>query len=627
MLVCCSLTLQAQNWNPFPEDQPTYFEFEQIGVNGYSNYGTAPYFVDSITTIGNRTYQHILRKHLEQYVGDCYETFLNVGGFYPLRDSLYKENDWYYYQSYQDILPFNPLAQVGETWDYEDSQFQWMADIDFLRLSCDSIGTTSFLGITDSVKYFSVQSYENNAPSTHAISNARYVLSKNHGFIEFVPFYDLRVARNYQGTLIGMEIGGNLQGVDQIMDFADFLPYQVGDILVWRTDEGDAIDLTITQQYYRYDTITSITVTDSLFSYTFNQKSLYIDLYNSDTFESYNPNQTKTYNISEMNNVLKYAYWNTGFTHPLSAVDYSLPALEVSVFKSQNGALPEYQIRTQADFPIAQMGCFEEFFAPGADNYYNTELGYVQQNVYYEAPFFTDTYLINYIKAGSVEFSGKLYLEGNYNPDTDRMEAYNLVNHIPLQQPYNQAPYNYTGTESITNINYNVVDWVLVEARSGTPNIGGTRNTVTVETRAALLYNDGTIKDIDGTEGVRFQNLQEGTAYHFCIRHRNHLDILTANPLIAKASMSLYDFTTSADQALGNGQQKTATNGKAVLFAGDYSVDGTIQVTDYDAWKTSPAQLDTYSVLDGNLDGVVQVTDFDVWLPNKAKIGTAEIQF
>mgnify|MGYP000105682606 CR=1 FL=1 len=127
-------------------------------------------------------------------------------------------------------MPFHLLAQIVETWDYEDSQFQRMADIDFLWFSCDSIGTTSFLGMTDNVKYFSVQSYENSTPSTHAINNARYVLSKNHGFIEFVPFYDLRAARNYQGTLIGIEIGGNLQGVNQIMDFADFLPYHVGSI-------------------------------------------------------------------------------------------------------------------------------------------------------------------------------------------------------------------------------------------------------------------------------------------------------------------------------------------------------------------------------------------------------------
>jgi len=63
------------------------------------------------------------------------------------------------------------------------------------------------------------------------------------------------------------------------------------------------------------------------------------------------------------------------------------------------------------------------------------------------------------------------------------------------------------------------------------------------------------------------------------------------------------------------------------MFAGEFNQDGIIQVSDYDAWKATPAQLNVYSALDGNLDGVVQVTDYDIWLPNKAKIGIAEIGF
>ena len=45
----------------------------------------------------------------------------------------------------------------------------------------------------------------------------------------------------------------------------------------------------------------------------------------------------------------------------------------------------------------------------------------------------------------------------------------NLLNYIPTTQPYNIAPWNYTGTESVTTIpNSNVIDWVLVELRETT---------------------------------------------------------------------------------------------------------------------------------------------------------------
>ena len=36
---------------------------------------------------------------------------------------------------------------------------------------------------------------------------------------------------------------------------------------------------------------------------------------------------------------------------------------------------------------------------------------------------------------------------------------------IPLTQPYNGAPWNYTGTESVATIPAGVVDWVLPELR------------------------------------------------------------------------------------------------------------------------------------------------------------------
>lgn len=220
-----------------------------------------------------------------------------------------------------------------------------------------------------------------------------------------------------------------------------------------------------------------------------------------------------------------------------------------------------------------------------------------------------------------------IFLEGATDFNTGLMSN-NLQtqNLLPQSQPYNVAPYNYAGTEMLNPslANFSIVDWVLVEMRSGTPSLAQA-NTVVVETKAGLLLTTGEIIGTDGN-AITFDNLTNETAYHICIRHRNHLDILSNEPVIYNGSID-YDFTANITNAFGPAQQKLAPNGKAALWASDYTQDGTIQVSDFDAWRTTPAQLDTYSILDGNLDGVVQVTDSDLWFPNKAKIGIIEIAF
>ncbi len=224
---------------------------------------------------------------------------------------------------------------------------------------------------------------------------------------------------------------------------------------------------------------------------------------------------------------------------------------------------------------------------------------------------------------GAFRLHAKVFLEGAYEGNGEMRVS--LTNVLPTNQPFNIAPYHYDGTENLSNVADTMVDWVLVEARSGTPNTSGNRATVTVETRAGILLASGDIVDVDGNP-LAFSSLTAGESYHFCIRHRNHLDIFTANPTIASEDM-FYDFTISPDQALGTFQQKVFMDGKAMMYAGDFTQDGTIQVSDYDAWSNNPAQLDVYTNTDGNLDGVVQNTDADTWYPNKAKLGIVEIGF
>jgi len=227
------------------------------------------------------------------------------------------------------------------------------------------------------------------------------------------------------------------------------------------------------------------------------------------------------------------------------------------------------------------------------------------------------------------ELNTKIFLEGNYNTNTESMSnALQDDNLLPLTQPYDTAPWNHTGTESVSNTNNfpnNTVDWVLVEMRSGTPVVSGNSGTDAVETKAALLLTNGEIVSTTG-DPLIFENLTSGEDYYLLVRHRNHLDVISANSIEANNTMN-YDFTTDITQAFGSLQQVEMEDGTVALYAGDYEPDGVIQNSDNDVWEEDPAILDTYNLTDGTLDGVVQLTDQDVWFPNKAKIGTVEVRF
>ncbi len=218
----------------------------------------------------------------------------------------------------------------------------------------------------------------------------------------------------------------------------------------------------------------------------------------------------------------------------------------------------------------------------------------------------------------------RVFLEGPYK-NNNSMQA-NLASIIPLEQTYNQAPYNYMGNEEMNTVPLDVVDWVLVEARSGVPSLTGSRSTLTAERRAGVLLSSGEIVDPNGGAPLQFSNITAGQEYYFVVRHRNHLDVMTADPIVVGSAVT-YDFTSAQNKALGNQQMKLASDGKAVMYSGDFNGDATIQTTDFDEWNFDPALLNVYYKTDGNLDGTIQNTDFDLWKLNKATLGIAELQF
>ncbi len=240
-----------------------------------------------------------------------------------------------------------------------------------------------------------------------------------------------------------------------------------------------------------------------------------------------------------------------------------------------------------------------------------------------------EDYTVELVGGVEAVLEAKVFLEACYDVNTGEMKTdLYQENLLPLNQPYDIAPWNHSEAVSVPNaaaFPTNTVDWVLVELRQGMPILSGPLPASTLaESHAALLLSDGSIVSSDGTP-LKFNNVELGQNYYLLIRHRNHLDIVSGNAL-AGADNMIYDFTLGLEQSFGVSQQKLSTDGKAMMFAADFNIDASIQISDYNRWKAIPAVLDTYSLEDANMDGVIQTTDYDVWYENRSVNGITEVR-
>ncbi len=211
----------------------------------------------------------------------------------------------------------------------------------------------------------------------------------------------------------------------------------------------------------------------------------------------------------------------------------------------------------------------------------------------------------------------KVFLEGPCigNVMSTYLSAYGA---IPLSQPFNTAPWNYNGTESVIVLPGNAVDWVLVELRDATSAANATSAT-TIARQAGLLFSDGSILATDGTSHLSFSNALSNSLFTV-IHHRNHLAILSANEVTLSGQYYTYDFTTSVGQAYGTNSQKQLTVNICGMFSGDADANGIVENEDLiPSWNTNAGKAGYYPA-DLNLDGQVNNPDKDgYWMPNEGK--------
>lgn len=222
------------------------------------------------------------------------------------------------------------------------------------------------------------------------------------------------------------------------------------------------------------------------------------------------------------------------------------------------------------------------------------------------------------------QFKLKAFLGGPLATNTTLMrDNLRVLGLVPLTEPYTDLGYTYvggTGGETIspallaiTGSNA-IVDWIVIELRSSTlpANV--------LYAMPALLQRDGDVVSLVG--GTWLYTPLDPGSYHVAIHHRNHLGVMSADPLWLNYSpLILQSFATpnfGSGQMSAYGTDARQQNGTYFcLWPGDVTADGEVRYTgsgnDRDAVLqaiggivTSNTVANVYDQADINLDGVIK---------------------
>lgn len=200
-----------------------------------------------------------------------------------------------------------------------------------------------------------------------------------------------------------------------------------------------------------------------------------------------------------------------------------------------------------------------------------------------------------------------VYLEGSYS-GMEMTTDLNSNGDIPISQPYNVAPWNYSGLENVSSIpNVNVVDWVLVELRDAT-SAANANPASTIEKRAGFLLKNGSVVGLDGASNMLFASATLTNDLYIVVWHRNHLGVLAANAAIQSGNDFSYDFSTALTQVYNGGAGYKEIANTFGMVSGDADGDGDIDPADKAAWTTN-AGTKGYKGSDFNMDSQVSNQD------------------
>jgi len=211
-------------------------------------------------------------------------------------------------------------------------------------------------------------------------------------------------------------------------------------------------------------------------------------------------------------------------------------------------------------------------------------------------------------------------LEGPFNGSTMNTDLIALGD-FPLSQPFNTAPWDYNGTETVGSLpNGDIVDWVLIELRDATSAAEATEATV-LSRQAGFVLSNGSVVSIDGSSNMFFtESVLHGL--FVVVYTRNHIAVLSASEMTGGGATYSYDFSTGIGQAYGEAAgYKYIGGNKWGMVSGDGNSDGEVTLLDKTPdWELQAGEAG-YNLNDHNMDGQVDNQDKDDYLlPNIGKV-------
>jgi len=196
--------------------------------------------------------------------------------------------------------------------------------------------------------------------------------------------------------------------------------------------------------------------------------------------------------------------------------------------------------------------------------------------------------------------------------------------HLPIISPYKDELivdpliFNAGGESGTSGPNDDIVDWVWVELRNEID------PTIVMASQSAFIQRDGNIVNSLGW----YYNLaieQPDGNYFIVIKHRNHLGIMTANPIALSGATSLIDFTDANNQITYGANAQTTLgmpNGVVAMWAGNVGGDSSVKYTGAgndatgikdevlsdlgNATSSNLYSFNGYNIADVNLDGTTK---------------------
>ena len=191
-------------------------------------------------------------------------------------------------------------------------------------------------------------------------------------------------------------------------------------------------------------------------------------------------------------------------------------------------------------------------------------------------------------------------LQGPYHTNSHAMTPCSPGS-LPTTSPYAADP------RTVSTIPSNVVDWVLIELRSTNGN--------TVIGKSAFLDTQGQVLSATGDTGITAEISAD--YYSIVVKHRNHLAVISAQPVAFTNYLVTYDFTTGADKYSGGADAAVQLESSVWgMIAGDADGDGEILLVDASISTNQVGHIG-YLQADFDLDGVVSTNDLAIWTANQ----------